>query len=405
MTFGQYLTSRSIFGTICFLSLLTLGTLYTQLYKTSIIVESTTIKPPVVEDFRSGNNEETSPSKIILSFSHSRWIKEWVGQRWGTSDVFQSCPSSKDCILTKDKSLINKADAVIYNWLTTCKLRKRHKKGQVWILFEFESPDYYASYSNKNCWRNDVVNWTFTYRRDSDFSLVHGKFVPHHTGYKLRDNYQLLRGKTKTAVGFISHCKAPSKRDDFVRMLRKYGVDIDIIGKCGNLKCGGQFESKWKGVWNVTGGHEDHCFDVLDHKYKFYLSLENSLFDDYVTEKSLHLVLRRQIVPLIRDGANRSLYHPPHSYLDTKDFKSVESLAKRLKYISNNFDEYLKYFEWRKHYSIETISGVLQSVYCEMCHRMHHQDLYRRVYRNVEKFYSKSHEKLTYNILNHFPKI
>ncbi|XP_069109337.1 alpha-(1,3)-fucosyltransferase C-like [Argopecten irradians] len=403
---GMKLRSWFILAIVCSLCILMVITLYSKpdINSRKFKVKAVQRLISMVSVTRNFESVNASMSKIILSFGHSRWIQEWVGQRWGTSNVFQSCPSSKDCILANDKSLVNQSDAVIYYWTDICNADLSEKQGRVWILFDFESPDYFGRYSRKSCWRNNVVNWTFTYRRDADFTLVHGKFVPGHTGYNVSDYYQLLRGKTKPAVGVISHCKAPSERDDFVRKLRKYDVDIDIIGKCGNLTCGNP-RTKWKGVWNVTGGHEDHCFDVLDHKYKFYLSLENALCDDYVTEKSLHLVLRRQIVPLIRDGANRSLYHPPHSYLDTKDFKSVESLAKRLKYLSNNFDEYLKYFEWRKNYSIETISDVLQSVYCEMCHRMHHQDRYKRLYRNTHDFLTKSHDKNDKRICKHNTKV
>ncbi|OWF39953.1 Alpha-(1,3)-fucosyltransferase C [Mizuhopecten yessoensis] len=382
---------------VCLCSIVIMAVLYSQLTITNkancITVETTGNHASSWAINNHSNHSKLSSTKKILVYSTTRWLKDWVGTKWDTSDVFQSCPMTKDCILTKDKTFLHKADAVMFSWDALGERRSKRKQGQVWILFEYESPHYFRP--DSSCWRNDIVNWTFTYRRDSDFTLVHGQFSQHDTGYNVSEMNQLLRSKSKTAVGFISHCKARSKRDEFVRKLRSYGVDIDIYGKCGNLTCGGGKDTKWKGVWNVTSGHRDNCFDVLDSPYKFYLSLENSLCKDYVTEKSLHLVLRHQIVPIIRDGANRSLYHPPHSYVDTKDFKSIKSLAKYIKFLSENFDEYLKFFKWRKHYSVGTVSGVLQSSLCDMCNRMHHQQRYKRLYSNLENFFTKTHDTKT----------
>ncbi|OWF44184.1 alpha-(1,3)-fucosyltransferase C-like [Mizuhopecten yessoensis] len=141
-------------------------------------------------------------------------------------------------------------------------------------------------------------------------------------------------------------------------------------------------------AWNLkpVAGLKRDCFDVLDSRYKFYLSFENSLCDDYVTEKSLHLVLRHNIVPIIRDASNRTLFSPPKSYLDTKDFRDVKLLATRIKSMSNNFDEYKKYFLWKKYFSAETTDGVLQSILCNICKRLHNQHKYKRIYRNVADF-------------------
>ncbi|XP_021375271.1 alpha-(1,3)-fucosyltransferase C-like isoform X2 [Mizuhopecten yessoensis] len=398
----RLLQLRSVQVSVCLISLIVTVVLYAQKNEKPIYSDTITATKTIGKTMYSRKDlwrednqsvhSDISSTKIILSYTPARWFDEWVGTKWNTTNVFRTCPVS-NCVLTQDRTMLNVADAVLFrlNDLGTC--RTKFKQGQVWVLFEHESPNY-AHKSLKKC-NNNLVNWTLTYRRDSDFMLVHGQFPQHDTGYNVSGMYQLLRSKSKTAVGFISHCKAPSKRDEFVRKLRSYGVDIDIYGKCGNLTCGGGKDTKWKGVWNVTSGHKDNCFDVLDSQYKFYLSLENSLCKDYVTEKSLHLVLRHQIVPIIRDGANRSLYHPPHSYVDTKDFKSIKSLAKYIKYLSENFDEYLQFFNWRKQYSVETVSGVLQSVFCDMCNRMHNQHRYKRLYNNVKHFYEKSHGRET----------
>ena len=48
-------------------------------------------------------------------------------------------------------------------------------------------------------------------------------------------------------------------------------VDVDIYGKCGKLKC--------------SRTNETECYLQVEQNYKFYLSFENSVCEDYVTEK------------------------------------------------------------------------------------------------------------------------
>jgi hypothetical protein len=55
-----------------------------------------------------------------------------------------------------------------------------------------------------------------------------------------------------------------------VKQLKKY-IDVDVYGNCGTLSC--------------PRSEEEDCRVMAAKKYKFYLSLENSLCKDYITEK------------------------------------------------------------------------------------------------------------------------
>ncbi|OWF44183.1 Alpha-(1,3)-fucosyltransferase 11 [Mizuhopecten yessoensis] len=109
------------------------------------------------------------------------------------------------------------------------------KRGQVWTIFEHEPPTRFGRYRdlNKPCHRN-LFNWTITYRRDSDFTFVHCRFSKVSSLYNESAIDIILKGKTKTAVGFISHCPIQSRRNDYITKLRKYGIDVDIYGKWWN---------------------------------------------------------------------------------------------------------------------------------------------------------------------------
>ena len=95
----------------------------------------------------------------------------------------------------------------------------------------------------------------------------------------------------------------------------KKSIDVDVYGKCGKLKCSRD---------NETG-----CYQNMEQNYKFYLSFENSVCDDYVTEKFFN-ILDYNVIPVTYSGANFSAIAPPQSYINTLDFASVSKLSKCL---------------------------------------------------------------------------
>lgn len=78
------------------------------------------------------------------------------------------------------------------------------------------------------------------------------------------------KGKTKMAAWFVSNCNSKSSRNEFVRELQKY-IDVDVYGKCGTMQCSTTIDGQ--------------CRDMAAKNYKFFMSLENSLCPDYITEK------------------------------------------------------------------------------------------------------------------------
>ena len=82
---------------------------------------------------------------------------------------------------------------------------------------------------------------------------------------------------------------------------------------------------------------------MLEKQYKFYLSFENSLCSDYVTEKFFN-ILKYDVIPVTFNGADMSQIAPPHSYINTMDFKTPKELAKHLKHIAEDDALYASYF-------------------------------------------------------------
>jgi len=117
---------------------------------------------------------------------------------------------------------------------------------------------------------NDLINWTATYRHDSDIVMPYGRwayFDPSVTQVeRLNRNYSL--NKTKQVAMIVSNCDTDNKRLLYAKELGKY-ISVDIYGQCEGLKT------------NIP----DNFLQILDRDYKFYLAFESSNCIDYVTEK------------------------------------------------------------------------------------------------------------------------
>ena len=121
---------------------------------------------------------------------------------------------------------------------------------------------------------------------------------------------------------------------------------------------------------------------MLEQSYKFYLSFENAACEDYATEK-LWKVLHYSIIPVVLGGANYSEILPKKSYINVRDFESVEKLAEYLKYLDKNETAYAEYFEWKRYF---TVSTNFADVFCELCQSLH-KDTTTKVYQNLTKWW------------------
>ena len=112
--------------------------------------------------------------------------------------------------------------------------------------------------------------------------------------------------------GRLRSIRTESRRELLVRNLSLF-ISVDIFGSCSDGK-------KW------CGRNRTECDAILNY-YHFYLSLENSLCPDYVTEK-LYRALAHHAIPVVYGGANYSRFLPAGSYVNAVDFASPQELAK-----------------------------------------------------------------------------
>jgi alpha-1,3-fucosyltransferase len=200
-----------------------------------------------------------------------------------------NCPVWQ-CEISRDRTDIQDYDAVIFHlhtW-TLNDLPQRRSSHQRYVAWMLESAAWHEYYYDTNPMAN-FFNWTVTYRWDSDFVRPYGYVKPignvpiHPNESQMKEylsNSKVMpmdaNGKTKMATWFVSNCNSEkSSRDELVKQLQNY-MQIDVFGKCGTFACRKNDE---------LNDSSEQCQEMAALNYKFYLSLENSLCQDYITEK------------------------------------------------------------------------------------------------------------------------
>ena len=133
---------------------------------------------------------------------------------------------------------------------------------------------------------------------------------------------------------------------------------VHVYGRCGNYSCP-------ENDFGPTYDMKSKCFDFISNNYMFYLSFENSLCLDYVTEKFFK-ALNFGILPIVLGGANYSEIAPPNSYINVEDFSNPSQLAEHLQYLVKNHTAYEDYFQWKKYFKIHATKSDQNRAMCQV---------------------------------------
>ncbi|XP_042872431.1 alpha-(1,3)-fucosyltransferase C-like isoform X2 [Penaeus japonicus] len=310
------------------------------------------------------------PLKKIL-FWNDAYGSRHFGFGYGREPFIRAGCRVNTCTTTSNRGKypLKDLDAVIWHFRANDKSlpaeRSPHTRYIFWMM---ESASYLFGDINRY---NNVFNWTFTYRLDSDFPNPYGRVYRRRQPLPHTD-YNYAANKTKLVAWFVSNCKTRSGREVVVRQLKKW-VKVDIYGRCGPLKCPKSKE----------------CTEMLNSTYKFYLSFENSLCQDYATEKFFG-TLKLNVIPVVYGLGNYSIQAPPHSYIDALSFPSAKKLAEYLLYLDQNDTAYNEYFRWKSYHHFPLNFAKFSRPYCEICERLHN-DNRKSVYNLGHWFVTKSH--------------
>uniref|UniRef100_A0A1I8A902 Fucosyltransferase n=1 Tax=Steinernema glaseri TaxID=37863 RepID=A0A1I8A902_9BILA len=293
-----------------------------------------------------------------------------------TEANLQGCPDW-NCAISTTMADFEKADVVMIRSSEALR-EKRRRPDQYIVFFTQESPVHtYVEVPVDN-----YFNMSLSYRHDSLGASPYGytvRLAPESrqlTGPVI--NETLIFGKSKPIAWFVSHCSTPSLREKLVAEIQNH-IPVDIYGDCGNFKC----------------KRGDLCETMLDTDYYFYISFENSICDDYITEKLWNQGYQHNIIPIVLQRSVVERYVPPQSFIAVDDFANVKDLAAELQRIMSDKALYASYFEWRRKYSVIFLDGEVHDAaerpwgFCQLCRLAH---LSPRPHVVIEKFSQNWHK-------------
>ncbi|CAG5131261.1 unnamed protein product [Candidula unifasciata] len=210
-----------------------------------------------------------------------------------------------------------------------------------------------------------------SYRVDADVFAPYSHLMFSPKPLSERPNYyEIAKNKTRSAVWIVSHCSTQSKREQYVKQMQKY-IDVDILGACG------------------TPCKTSSVCDNLGAKYKFYLSFENSLCTDYVTEKFFKLFDQKtHVIPVVRGGADYDKHFPNFTYINSANFRRPKDLALHLKDLASDLQTYSKYLEYMDLF-IEK-SEIVNHL-CRLCSFAHTHTLPVTKTHNLKRWVNDGH--------------
>lgn len=170
--------------------------------------------PPDYERVKSENR-----NKMILLYNG---LQSWNVR--GGSELFlnSKCPVDT-CTITGNRGLTAKADMVLFkdHFIDPGVARSW---SQIYMMYFLECP-----YHTQRVLSPSAINWTATYRRDSDIVAPYEKWEYFDMRVKQMDqerNY--AQNKTKKVAWFVSNCSARNNRLNYAKELKKY-IDVSEI--------------------------------------------------------------------------------------------------------------------------------------------------------------------------------
>ena len=337
--------------------------------------------------FREPRNSSIEEIEISTPYKQIVWYKLYHGglRNDARGVNFSLCEYSRCKIdfidnLVEKEEYFSTADAILFQGGRMPKNPpKRASDEQVYVFVDNESPLHLHSDGYLFPSWNNVINWTMTYRLDSDMNYTYGDVKQRNASDAAdvrKKNYtEIFRNKTKQAAWLVSDCVTEGKREKYVAKLKQF-IKIDVYGRCGKLK-------------NCTKEEGKRCFQRIADDYKFYLSFENSVCEDYMSEK-VFTWYNYDIISVVRGGRSYNQILPMNSYINTDTFKSISELGRFLRLLSLSETAYSSMLKLKDQF--EVIPGKIkkQEAYCELCKKLHNLDENRKTYRSIGEWWLKN---------------
>ncbi|XP_055730145.1 alpha-(1,3)-fucosyltransferase 7 [Salvelinus fontinalis] len=279
-----------------------------------------------------------------------------------------------DCRLVDQRALYPSADLVVFhhrelmNGQERLPLHLHRPRHQKWVWLSLESPDnsrYLKPFNN-------VFNWTMSYHHDADITMPYGKLLPKDcdTGNDSSTEDIIPKNKSILACWVVSHHE-PQHRRSLVYKSLKRSIPVEVYGRLRG---------------RVLASSD--LLPTISSCY-FYLSFENSISKDYITEKLWRNAYQAGAVPVVL-GPPPDDYiavAPPNSFIHVEDFPSTKELGNYLRQLQLDKERYAGYFAWRHSYQVKVYTDWRERL-CSICPQYHSLPA-QKVYHDLEAWVRK----------------
>lgn len=191
--------------------------------------------------------------------------------------------------------------------------------------------------------------------------------------------------KQMSAMGVAFVSKTCDRHEGYLQTLMSI-VPLDMMGDCYKNKDENEYLDYEGGWWSSTRemlSNRDFRKIVVSSKYKFYISIENTILEDYLTEKFWIGFLGHSVMVYL-GAPNAEVYAPaPNSFINALDFPDANALGQYLDHLSKHPAKYNQYLAWKNNSeTFELNPQFLKHVYnardyplgCRLCDqlRVHH---------------------------------
>ncbi|XP_018785886.1 PREDICTED: alpha-(1,3)-fucosyltransferase B-like [Bactrocera latifrons] len=248
------------------------------------------------------------------------------------------------CAVTSNRKYLPQAKAILFyasslNWHD---LPLPRQPEQIWALLHEESPRNVLEFLFEETLQH--FNYTSTFSRYSDFPLTINA-LPNITEIT-NPKYVVTIGRKNVArnnlapILFLqSDCSTMSGRTNYVEELMQH-IPIDSYGSCLNNRQ--MPDSLQTDFLNKLYTEEMYRFIG---QYKFMISIENGVCEDYITEKYWRPLIAGTVPIYFGSPSIRDWEPYNHSTIYITDYQSPKELAKYLLELDRNDSEYVKYLQ------------------------------------------------------------
>ncbi len=261
------------------------------------------------------------------------------------------------CDFTFDRGRLAEAAAVVFHIPTLSEIPPPKHPGQQWVAWSMESEVNYPELANPAFMRQFEI--TMTYRRSATLWCPY--FGPETEAALLAP----AQPKTESSpvVYFRSSPLDRCGRTAYAAALMRR-VKVDSYGQVLHNRHLRGPDNGWETMIAVTA------------RYKFALVLENSIAEDYVSEK-LFCALIAGSVPVYRGAPNVKAFAPAdRSLVDAADFAGPAELAAYLNWLDEHDEAYQRYLAWKRTGLSASFRALVASVrvhpLCRLCAQLRH---------------------------------